>query len=129
MVWSHTTFANIAAMFRASRTLLWLTLLAIAMANVEAVVVIHLRSLYNPDRPLEIFPLNILSHRDLLFEWGRETATVVMILAVALLLPEGEAAFQGYQPGEFPWSLYLAGYVLMTASLGMVARNTYATRA
>jgi hypothetical protein len=62
-----------------------LTLFAIAMANVEAVLVIHLRSIYYPDHPLTIFPLNLMSQRDLVIEWGREVATVVMILAVALL--------------------------------------------
>ncbi len=69
----------------ARRSLLWLTLFAIAMAHVEASLVIHLRSLYYPDNPLALFPLALLSHRDLAIELVRELATVVMLLSVALL--------------------------------------------
>lgn len=217
------------AMFAGNRSILWLTLFAIAMANVEAVLVIHLRSIYYPDQ-FAIFPLNLLSHRDLLIELGREAATIVMILAVALLaargftsvfaafvyvfglwdifyygwlklligwpsswlewdvlflipwpwfgpwltpaliallfviwggwtllmtqrgrdlrftpttsvmfligtalalaafllpavplLPGGEEAFRGYQPGAFSWGLYAVGYILMAVSLWIVA--------
>lgn len=65
--------------------LIWLTLFAIAMAHVEASLVIHLRSLYYPHNPLAIFPLSLLSHRDLAIELTRELATMVMILSVAFL--------------------------------------------
>ena len=65
--------------------LVWLTLFAIAMANVEAAIVVHLRSLYYPDHPLQVFPLNLMTHRDLAIELIREIATAVMICAVALL--------------------------------------------
>ncbi len=220
-------------MFEANRSILWLTLFAVAMANVEAVLVVHLRSLYYPDNPLAIFPLNLMSHRDLLIELGREAATIMMILAVALLaarrvisvfaafvymfglwdifyyvwlklligwpsswlewdvlflipwpwfgpwltpvliallfviwggwtllmtqrgrdvrftpttcalfimgtalalaafllpavplLPGGEEAFRGYRPDGFSWGLYTAGYILMAASLWIIARST-----
>jgi len=67
------------------RHLVLLTLYAIAMAQVEASVVVHLRSIYYPDNPLAIFPLSLLSHRDLAIELIREVATVVMILSVAFL--------------------------------------------
>ena len=69
----------------ARSTLLWLALYAISMAIIEAAIVVHLRHLYYPQNPLEIFPLNLMSHRDLAIELGRESATVVMIIAVALL--------------------------------------------
>ena len=59
------------------------------MANVEAALVVHLRSLYYPDNPLAIFPLNLLSHRDLAIELTRELATVMMIFSVALLTEKG----------------------------------------
>ena len=72
-----------------TRKLVWLTLFAICMAQVEASLVVHLRSIYYPGNPLEIFPLNLLSHRDLAIEFVRELATVVMILAVALLTTRG----------------------------------------
>lgn len=71
------------------RPLLWLILFAIAMAQVEASVVIHLRSVYYPDHPLELFPLSLLSQRDLYIELVREAATVIMILTVALLSERG----------------------------------------
>ena len=71
------------------RTLLWLTLFAIAMAQVEASIVVHLRTIYYPARPLEIFPLTLLTYRDLAIELVRELATVVMILCVALLAARG----------------------------------------
>ena len=72
-------------MNRPHRTLLWLTLFAVAMAHVEAALVVHLRELYYPDDPRTIFPLNLLSHRDLAIELARELATVLMILSVAAL--------------------------------------------
>ena len=70
-------------------TLIWLTLFAISMAHVEAALVVHLRHLYYPADPVQIFPLNILSRDDLLLELAREFATLVMILSVAMLAVEG----------------------------------------
>lgn len=72
-----------------TRNLLWLTLFALGMAQVEASLVVHLRSVYYPGNPLEIFPLNLLTQRDLAIELVRELATVVMILSVALLTARG----------------------------------------
>ena len=71
------------------RDMILLTLFAIAMAHVEASLVIHLRSLYYPDNPLALFPLVLLSHRDLFIEIARESATIVMILTVAMLTARG----------------------------------------
>jgi hypothetical protein len=71
------------------RHLLWLTLYAIAMAQVEASVVVHLRSVYYPGHPLALFPLSLLSQRDLGIELIREAATVVMIFTVALIAERG----------------------------------------
>lgn len=58
------------------RNIAWLTLFAIAMAQVEASVVVHLRTIYYPNNPQVLFPLSILSHRDLGIEFMRELATV-----------------------------------------------------
>jgi hypothetical protein len=213
-----------------NRNLVWLTLFAIAMAQVEASVVVHLRSVYYPANPLELFPLKLLTHRDFVIELIRELATMVMILSVALLtargftrtfavfvylfglwdlfyylwlkvmigwpvswfewdvlylipwpwmgpwltpamiallfvvwgvwiltspsearftrstsvlfvigallalmafllpalplLLEGEAAFRGYQPDDFRWSLFIPGYLLMAISLWCIARDS-----
>lgn len=74
---------------RQYRNLLWLTVYAIAMAQVEASVVVHLRTIYYPDNPLAMFPLSPLSQHDLVIELIRELATVVMILSVALLSGRG----------------------------------------
>lgn len=103
------------------RRLLWLTVFAIAMAHVEAALVVHLRSLYYPGDPLELFPLEILSGRDLGIELARETATVVMILAVAALatksLARGFAAFL-YVFGA--WDLFY--YAWLKAMIGWPVR-------
>lgn len=69
--------------------LLWLGAYALAMALVEAVVVIHLRHLYYPADPRALFPLAILSPSDLTLELARELATTVMILAAAALAERG----------------------------------------
>lgn len=58
---------------------------AVAMALLEAAVVVYMRRLYYPDNPLELFPLSFLDHYDPLLELSREAATIAMILAVALL--------------------------------------------
>jgi hypothetical protein len=76
-------------MTQTQRNIIWLSLFAIAMAHVEAALVVHLRSLYYPDNPLVIFPLSLLSHRDFAIELARELATLVMIMSVALLAAKG----------------------------------------
>lgn len=73
------------------RRVIWLTLFAIAMAHVEAALVVHLRTLYYPENPLNLFPLEILTGRDLGIELARETATIVMIISVAALATRGLA--------------------------------------
>ncbi|MCG6935960.1 MAG: hypothetical protein LJE73_08705 [Proteobacteria bacterium] len=71
------------------RTLVWLTLFAIAMAQVEASIVVHLRTIYYPADPRHIFPLVLMSHHHLAIELIRELATVVMLLSVAVLAATG----------------------------------------
>lgn len=65
------------------RKLVWLGIYAIAMAYVEAALVVYLRELYYPDDPLVIFPPKIFTDIDLRIELAREAATVAMIIAVA----------------------------------------------
>ncbi len=65
--------------------LTWLTAFAIGMALVEAAIVIYLRHIYYTDDPLRIFPLRLLSQQHLWLELAREVATIVMLLAVAML--------------------------------------------
>ena len=71
------------------RTVLWLGAYAAAMAWVEAAVVVYLRRLYYPGDQLTLFPMRIWRTSDLLVELAREAATIVMILAVALLAASG----------------------------------------
>ncbi len=67
------------------RILVLLGIYAVAMALLEAAVVVYMRRLYYPDNPLELFPLHFLNDFDPLLELSREVATMVMILTVALL--------------------------------------------
>ncbi len=90
-----------------TRALLWLTLYAIAMAYVEGALVAHLRHLYYSENPLTIFPLRLLSHRDLAIEAAREFATVVMIFAVALLAQrDGGRGFAAFVFVFGVWDLF-----------------------
>lgn len=71
------------------RRVLWLGAYAAAMAWLEAAVVVYLRRLYYPDDQLTLFPMRIWRTSDLAVEIARESATIVMILAVALLAVPG----------------------------------------
>ncbi len=66
-------------------TLTLLTAFAVAMALLEAAVVVYMRRLYYPENPLELFPLRFLNSYDPSLELSREVATIVMIITVALL--------------------------------------------
>lgn len=63
--------------------LLWLGLFAFAMAQLEATVVVYLRELFYPEG--FAFPLVIIEGRIAAIEIGREAATVLMLVAVAVL--------------------------------------------
>ncbi len=67
------------------RLVVWLMVYAIAMAYLEAAVVVYLRELYFPENILKIFPPKLFNQRDALVELGREVATIVMMGAVALI--------------------------------------------
>ena len=69
----------------AAATLTLLSLCAVAMALLEAVVVIYMRQLYYPEQPLELFPLEFLTRYDPMVELSREVSTIVMIITVAFL--------------------------------------------
>ncbi len=68
-----------------NRKLFWLTLYAIAMALLEAAVVVYLRELYYPGDIRAIFPLRLFNTLDVKVELAREAATIVMMLSVAFL--------------------------------------------
>jgi hypothetical protein len=71
------------------RTVLWLGAYAVAMAWLEAAVVVYLRRLYYPDDRLTLFPMRVWRASDFVVELCREAATIVMILAVAQLVAMG----------------------------------------
>ncbi len=76
-------------MAKLERKIIWLSVFAVAMAYVESAVVVYLRQLYYPNNLLVIFPPEVLAKIALPIELGREAATVVMILGVALLAERG----------------------------------------
>lgn len=65
--------------------LTWLTVFAIAMGYFEAVLVVYLRELLYPENVLQIFPMRLMAPSLLVIEFGRETATIVMLLSVAII--------------------------------------------
>jgi hypothetical protein len=67
----------------AMRRFFWLTLFSTAMGILEAVVVVYLRELYYPDGFR--FPVILIQSRIAVIELIREAATLVMLLAAAML--------------------------------------------
>ena len=65
------------------RKLLWISLFAMAMAYLEAAVVVYLRMIYYPAGfafPLATLPLNTLA-----IEIGREVATIIMLAVIGVM--------------------------------------------
>jgi hypothetical protein len=79
---------------RARRLLPWLITYAVAMAYLESAVVVYLRALHYPQG--FAFPLAPLPPDMVAIEIGREAATLVMLLGVAMLA------------GRQPWERFLA---------------------
>ena len=73
----------VSALLRAWRLLPWLVTYAVAMAYVESAVVVYLRAIYYP-RGFS-FPLAPMPQDMVAIEIGREVATLVMLLGVAML--------------------------------------------
>jgi hypothetical protein len=67
---------------------IWVSLYALAMALVEAAVVVYLRALYPVDGPLAALHA-VIPHRLLVIEAYREAATILMLFAVAVLAGRG----------------------------------------
>ncbi len=82
------------------RTVLWLTIFAIAMAFLEAIVVVYLRQIFYPQG--FSFPLNPLTPRIISIEWLREIATIVMLVSVGIIA--GKNNLQ-----KFAWFLFSFG--------------------
>ena len=69
-----------------NRRLIWLTIYAVAMAYLESAVVVYLRTIYYPDR--FGFPLALIEPGMAAIEVGREAATLVMLLGVAMVMSD-----------------------------------------
>ena len=65
--------------------LVWLTVFAVGMAYFEAALVVYVRELLYPQDILQIFPMRLMTPSLLVIERGRETATLVMLVSVALI--------------------------------------------
>jgi hypothetical protein len=80
-----------------SRNYLLIGLFAVAMAALEAIVVVYLRQLYYPvgfD-----FPLTMLTPKMVSVEWLREAATIAMLITMGMIA--GRTSLQ-----RFSWFLY-----------------------
>lgn len=105
--------ANSIRQTKMKRILVLLTSYAIAMALLEAAVVVYMRRLYYPDNPLELFPLHFFDDYDPLLELSREVATIVMILTVALLAERRSMArsFAAFVFVFGVWDLFYYGWL------------------
>ncbi len=65
------------------RTFIWLGIFSIAMAFLEAVVVVYLRQLYYPQG--FGFPMSPLTSQTIFVEWIREIATIIMLVSVGTI--------------------------------------------
>ena len=84
------------------RRLIWLSIFTVAMAQLEATVVVYLRELFYPEG-FE-FPLKIIRGSIAWIEIGREVSTVVMLVAIAKLAAPRDA---WRQFAAFLWSFGL----------------------
>ncbi len=77
------------------KTWLWLSVFAISMAALESAVVVYLRALFYGEK-MDLFPLQPLSEHLLWVELFREAATIIMLLAVAVLIGKNTWSRMGY---------------------------------
>src|SRR5256885_6710298 len=71
------------------RRTLWVALFGIAMAAVESAVVVYLRALHTGAAPLSVLQYELPTHL-LTIEVAREAATLVMLIAVAVVASRNE---------------------------------------
>jgi len=83
--------------FLLSKNVIWVTFFAIAMGMLESAVVIYLRELYYPDG--FGFPLSPTSYTVAITELLREAATLIMLLAFAMLVGKSRQE-------RFAWFIY-----------------------
>lgn len=98
------------------KRLLWLVIFAVAMAELEATVVVYLRELFYPNG--FTFPLVIIQGRIAAIEIGREVATIVMLVAVGKITAPRDAwrQFAGFMLAFGVWDIFY--YVWLFVMLG-----------
>ena len=95
----------------------WVCVYALSMALVEAAVVVYLRALHPGPAPVSVL-LTVIPDRLVAIEIGREAATLVMLLAVAVLAGRDRwerflyfaLAFGGWDIGYYGWLWVLIGW-------------------
>lgn len=100
------------------KKLLWLSIFAIAIAYLEATVVIYLRQIYYPDNLQVIFPPKMFSSFSLIVELIREAATIIIMLSVAFMVEtkKGTRIFAAFIFQFGVWDIFY--YVWLKATIG-----------
>ncbi len=99
------------------KRIFYVSLFAVAMAYVEAAVVIYLRELYYPADILNIFPAKLFSMFDLYVELGREIATLVMLFAVGMMSTDNfKKGLMGFLYAWGVWDIFY--YIWLYISIG-----------
>lgn len=98
-----------------NKHLIWLTIYAVAMAYLESAVVVYLRAIYYPEG--FGFPLAPLESGIAVIEVGREAATLVMLLGVAMVISDDRwERFLVFSLGFGVWDIFY--YVWLWIFLG-----------
>lgn len=85
--------------------IIWVTLFSIAMGMLESAVVVYLRELYYPEG--FAFPLKMMSPTLILTEILREVATLIMLIAIAVLTGRTKTEKFGYFIYSFAiWDIF-----------------------
>lgn len=100
---------------KARHTLLHVVIFSIAMGYLEAAVVVYLREIYYPEGFL--FPLKLLSTRDVMAELGRELATLVMLVMIGII--SGKTKIQRFAFFLLAFGVWdIAYYLVLWLTLG-----------
>ena len=100
------------------RKLLWLALFSVAIAYLEATVVIYLRQIYYSDNLLVIFPPKMFSSFNLIVELIREAATIVIMISVAFVF-ENKSRTRIFAAFIFQFGVWdIFYYIWLKATIG-----------
>lgn len=86
---------------KTKKTLIWLSLFAIAMGFLESSVVVYLRELYYPDGFK--FPLTTIPSQIAKVEFWRETATIIMLIGAGYMAGKTALSRFAYFIIAFAW--------------------------